>query len=46
MKGTKKNIVTRDTALTEEEEKILNEAHEALRNGKTKTLNEVLRARV
>jgi len=41
----KKNMVTRDMILTEDEEKILDEAHEALRDGKTKTLAEVMRAR-
>ena len=41
----KKNMVTRDMILTEDEEKILDEAHEALRNKKTKTLAEVMRAR-
>lgn len=41
----KKNMVTRDMILTEDEEKILDEAHEALKNKKTKTLTEVMRAR-
>jgi len=41
----KKNMVVRDMILTEEEEKILDEAHEELRNGKTKTLSEVMKAR-
>jgi len=38
----KKNMVVRDMILTEDEEKILDEA---LRNGKTKTLSEVMKAR-
>lgn len=41
----KKNMITRDMILTEDEEKILDEAHEAHRNGKTKTLAEVMKAR-
>ncbi|MDP3396417.1 MAG: hypothetical protein Q8S57_07120 [Methanoregula sp.] len=41
----KKNMITRDMILTEDEEKIMDEAHEALRNGKTKTLAEVIKAR-
>jgi len=41
----KKNMVARDMILTGDEEKTLDEAHEALRNGKTKTLSDVMKAR-
>ncbi|MDD1702853.1 MAG: hypothetical protein LUQ31_07755 [Methanoregula sp.] len=45
LKYIKKNMVARDMILTEEDEKLLDEADEALRAGNTKTLDEVLRAR-
>jgi len=45
LNNIKKNMVTRDMILTADEEKILDEAHDALRNGKTKSLADVMKAR-
>ena len=41
----KKTMVTRGMVLSEDEEKLVDEAHEALQNGTTKTLAEVMKAR-